>query len=228
MKILVYATWKTGSAFFRPFYEKVCNLKKMKFSPLFKNTSPDKVEGCAVPFRSYPKYPADEHMHVVQLRDPRDMLVSLYYSMGYTHKYGSKHGFSKVREKLIDNFVLGKPKFLKRYETLLGWPTNRSNIIYLRYHNMVENFQYWLNRAVQPFSLTPSQEQLLFKKFKGQFKPVKENTVKQMKSGILKHKRKMTPGDYKEKLKKETIEKLNEKFKDIIQFINEVAPVVKT
>jgi len=77
----------------------------------------------------------------------------------------------------------------------------------------VLNFPFWLQEVAKGFAI----ENIKFidrmvKKYQGEFEIKKEN--------IHAHKRKIVPGDYKEKLTSETIEKLNAIFSDNLKKYN--------
>lgn len=150
--------------------------------------------------------------HIYQVRDPRDTLVSQYYSMGWTHPTNptDPQGFNKVREWVqthtIDEYVLNEaPNLKSRLDHLVNRLDNlNANEYVVKYEDMVLNFESWIEQVLKPFTNTPiGIKKRLYKRFENQFHAVPEQLV---------HKRKMIPGDYKEKLKVETINYLNQLF----------------
>ena len=75
---------------------------------------------------------------------------------------------------------------------------------------MVIDFKGWLNKVITPFNISNKDRvvEKLFKKYDNTFDVSEEN--------IWGHKRRVIPGDYKEKLKPETVEILNKRFKRIL------------
>ena len=153
-------------------------------------------------------------------RDPRDILVSGYYSVAYSHpvpdKMGSKHErFMKrralARESTVDEWVLFRSNNLHdhymRYQKLLleKYP----NTYRTSYEYMVSDYSGWLRSLLDYCELNVSSE--LFESL------LKENArMKPREENIHQHVRKGQPGDYRDKLKPETINYLNEKFASIL------------
>lgn len=163
----------------------------------------------------------EDYLIVLMIRDPRDILVSGYFSMAYSHpepsKLGSKYeGFMEKRNKaqqtLIDEYVKAEsPKVylvFKRYHDLLL--NNRSNVYVTKYEDMISDFQGWLTKLLNYTGLEISED------LKNDFIN-KHNGLKPKKENKAKHIRKGTSGDYKQKLNEETMQFLNTKFSDILE-----------
>ena len=159
---------------------------------------------------------------VLMLRDPRDVLVSLYYSTAYSHGLPDdekrKEEFLKRRENTkqmtIDEYVTRTADmFHKKYTDYCNHLIKEQNVKCLRYEDFMQNYNLWLNQleAALQIEITEKHRKVLFN-LKGGNAPKVENK--------LKHIRKATPGDYKGKLKVETQELLNYKFKDILSILN--------
>ena len=99
---------------------------------------------------------------------------------------------------------------LERYENytvnLLGKP----NVIFVKYEEMVTDFGNWLSKFLLPFDI--ANKDLLASQIEEQ----STNEFNVSKENVWEHKRRATPGDYKEKLKPETIAELNKRFKDVL------------
>ncbi len=157
---------------------------------------------------------------VLQLRDPRDVLTSLYFSHGYSHSVPDSKAGELVQEqrkkavaKDIDQFVLDESDhFLNIYQDYIDHLYGKPNVLLLKYEEMVTSFESWLEKLTSCASLKISPE--LREKLLGQadFKVEKEDKKS--------HKRQVTPGDHKRKLKPETQEKLTRKFEDILQALD--------
>jgi hypothetical protein len=154
-------------------------------------------------------------------RDPRDIVVSHYYSMAYSHpapdKMGNKYErFIKnrtfARASTIDEWVLWKSD--KLYETCVRYQKllleKYPNTYRTTYEHMVCDFSSWLRGLLNYCELSISAdsfESLLQENIR--IRPREEN--------IYRHLRKSQPGDYRNKLKPETIDSLNEKFASVLE-----------
>ncbi len=163
----------------------------------------------------------EKYKIVFVVRDPRDILVSNYFSVAYSHvtpqitgnKFKSfRTSRTKAIDSSIDDHVLIESDILYktfiRYQTLLL--DKYRNVYITTYEKMVASFDGWLNDLIQYINLNVDHNvvQLL----------IDENNKKKPKNeDKSKHVRKGLPGDYKEKLKKETIEQLNRKFSQILE-----------
>lgn len=154
-------------------------------------------------------------------RDPRDILVSEYFSLKYSHPNPSllsnKIIFFKERQQLaktltIDEFALTDSDRLKlSYDNYNNFLIDQHKNIHLTsYENMMENFPEWLEKILTycDLKLHPDiKRQLIHNHIK--HTPLKENKYS--------HLRKGTPGDFKNKLKSKTIEQLNLKFANTLK-----------
>ena len=154
------------------------------------------------------------------IRDPRDILVSQYYSHAYSHAIPSKNGnkyeiFVKTslhtRSISIDEYVIAESdktlKIFLRYQTLMldVYP----EVCVLSYEEMTENFPNWLDKLLACCELEVShslKNKLIEENQRS--RPIQEN--------IHSHVRQGKAGDYKNKLKPETIRYLDEKFAPVL------------
>lgn len=159
-----------------------------------------------------------EYSIILHLRDPRDVLTSLFFSHTYNHPR-RKGGFNpddvlrkQWEEMGIDNFVLHNlPSFKERYQLLTSTLLDNADIQLIRYEDMISNYPEWLDNFLSAFSHldVPSQRipgcislpnsiseirQRLLEKYKNEFTPPKSED-------IYRHKRQIKPGDHKNKLK---------------------------
>ena len=136
----------------------------------------------------------EKYKVLLMVRDPRDILVSGFYSIAYSHSTPDKQGNkyekfmeqrAKARGSTIDKYVIAESdkvyNIFLRYKNLLIdiHPT----VCVITYEQMVDDFQVWLKDTLED---------------------------------IHKHIRKGKAGDYMEKLNSETIEHLNTKFSSIL------------
>lgn len=156
----------------------------------------------------------EEYKIVLGVRDPRDMLVSSYFSQAFSHpvpdKNGSKHDTfmyrrQKALESGIDKYVLDESIrincIFEKYFNLLLKPYQHVHVT--RYEDMISNFESWLGDLLTYCDLKPS-ECLKNKIMENNrmLKPHKEDSNKHIRKGMA--------GDYMEKLQPETIKQLNE------------------
>lgn len=160
---------------------------------------------------------------VLSIRDPRDILVSNYYSVAYSHpippvESNKRKEFLERRawakEVGIDEFVLKESNrvysIFDRYKSSL---CKYHNVGIVKYEDMIHNYQEWLMDLAKKtgMKISSSLEEALIKQNRNK-KPKNEDK--------LSHNRKGIAGDYKEKLKEETIEKLNNKFRIVFLYFN--------
>ena len=238
--ILVFTMHRSGSMFLYHFCAQLSGLAAMTYySPnLQNNYIPDEPEasfwkeksGCFGPLRWYMEVPhMDQYNIILNLRDPRDVLVSMFYSYCYSHA-GAVEANTGIRKEVadrgIDDFVLtissGRPAIsgygtgptdlagnvLKRYEDYVSNLIGKPNVTFVKYEEMVTDFQSWLAKMTGPFNLPPNPK-TNEKEINDLFCVSQEDKFK--------HKRKIVPGDYKDKLKPQTIAQLNDRFKTILE-----------
>lgn len=119
-----------------------------------------------------------------------------------------------------------------RYATYLREIVGRPNATVLFYEEMVLNFPSWLGKLLAVFEFDSADETYRFVTSRVQV----ENDVTRKAAGshpktmqplgekIESHRRKATPGDYKEKLKPETIVQLNARFSEVLDVLGYSSP----
>lgn len=150
------------------------------------------------------------------LRDPRDVLVSLYYSDAKSHavpgKGPMKEKFESTRELLksvsIDDYVLQQaPTYLRHfYRTLQVEALPGSTV--LRYEDIVYDKPLLVSTLAELMDAEVTPEQVAAIAGKHDKIPKAENQNS--------HIRQVHPGNYLKKLKPETIESLNDTFAVIL------------
>lgn len=151
---------------------------------------------------------------ILLIRDPRDILVSHYFSIKKSHlipsgKLGGE--MAKNREKLqdtdVNEYAIEKaPVFgniMRRFGEIEG-----SLFQLFRYEDVVFNKRQWVQDILDflNFKLEDNKIQEIVSKY--DVFPDQENPSA--------HIRQVTPGDYKRKLNPETIEFLNQHLKDVL------------
>ncbi|MEZ2320219.1 MAG: sulfotransferase domain-containing protein [Microcoleus sp.] len=168
------------------------------------------------PFRQYYPIPEMEKYKVIlMLRDPRDVLTSLYFSLVYSHgipesqKTQIDSQRENTRNKAIDDFVIEQSQ---RFKTTYNSYTKRlfckNNVLFLSYEDMVTDFPAWLIELCKNLAIKPS-EQLINELIDGAKFEVEEN--------IYSHKRQVKPGDHRRKLQVNTIKQLDLEMQDVLK-----------
>ena len=188
--------------------------------------------GCFGPLRFFvPTAALGDTNIMLHLRDPRDVLTSMFFSYCFMHR-GPVPANTGVRKQVadagIDKFVLDMSSeaaahyegdygtggnyrefignMATRYQRYLDEVIGRPNTVLLSYEEMVLDFPSWLRRVIDCFELENADEtyRIVAERYAETVKPEGEN--------VFSHKRKVVPGDYKEKLHPDTIAELNRRF----------------
>ena len=196
-----------------------------------------KKRGCFGPIRFFvPSQAMAAASVILHLRDPRDVLTSMFYSYCYMHagEIEADTGYRKeVAEAGIDRFVLDmvtEPFYdyrgdygigsrykqhvgtvLDRYEHYLNELLGRPNTVVVSYEEMVLAFPTWLEKIVSAFDLPNPDET------RAVVSARHANSVAAGEEDVWSHKRKVTPGDHREKLQAETIRQLDKIFAPILE-----------
>ena len=190
--------------------------------------------GCFGPIRAatnLPIYPdnLDEHSILLHLRDPRDVVTSMFFSKAYSHHVQSgvfeitPEQREQLREEGIDRFVIRSAQRLRpQYDKLYGELKDRPNVTMVHYEDMVLNFPAWLGQVLNAFesiSVPAKKARNLLLPQAVRRLGLKHHLLKTNQSAfdvneenVYSHKRKVTPGDHREKLNPATIAELNEIF----------------
>jgi hypothetical protein len=196
--------------------------------------------GCFAPLRFFVEIPRLESYEIIlHLRDPRDVLVSMFYSYCFIHTgpVAANTGYRRdAADQGIDAFVLAQATtgalhypgdygtgghvqdlvgpLPDRYRVYLDRLLDKPNVRLVKYEQMVGNYRNWLTDFITPFPLQDRQqviEQLV----------AQSATFFPKRSGdALSHVRHVTPGDYKTKLRPATIRRLDEIFADVLDALD--------
>lgn len=191
---------------------------------------------CFSGFRDWPRFlggsfDLNQYKRVFMMRDPRDMLVSNYYSMARSHPIPEK---GKVKDQMeekrfwaqklnIDEYVLGEPSeyyrnLLDRMVRIWDTPTvsvglrqrqhrherKRTNLLKVRYEDVVFEKVDFAKRLCEFFDWGLDERLVTEAATKQDVFPKSERPDE--------HIRQVKPGNFREKLKPETILQLNETF----------------
>lgn len=149
------------------------------------------------------------------VRDPRDILVSAYYSFGYTHGVSrlkeiqarQKIVRGEIQAKTVDEYAVDSADVIARnFETVnkLSGVCKRSAV--LKYETMISDFDGFVGQFTQYVDVSPKVIQQIFQRSRPK---QKVNTASHRRSG--------RPGGFRNALEKETIMVLNRKFEDTLE-----------
>lgn len=154
---------------------------------------------------------------VLLVRDPRDALVSEYFSfVKGSHKLPNKNPeryselYKTFEQWSIDYYTLESAPDLKnkleRYKKYLDF----ENVLLLKYEEVYFNKRIYLELIFKYFDIDIDQEIIELSAKENDIRPLKEDPTTHIRKGI--------PGDHKEKLKPETIARLTVFFREIMRF----------
>ncbi len=154
---------------------------------------------------------------IMQVRDPRDCITSYYYSMAQSHALppdpARAKGFAAIRATVqdmsVDEFALGYHRFTpsymagyaKRLAALETLARTHPDCLVLKYEDMVGATQGWLD-AISKFL-----DHRVRGKLKRRLGRIADFTPAAEDPNV--HRRQITPGDHRRKLKPKTIAQLN-------------------
>lgn len=160
-------------------------------------------------------------LKVILVRDPRDILVSMYFSFGANHE--RSHGFSpnpqvkeyqeqriKMIENLsIDEYVVAESEVLKEKYLKLNQLLKLKNSIVLRYEDLINDFDGFYAQLSSVLPLRAGVEQDMY-----------IETRPNLLENPLAHKRSGKTYNFGEKLKDETCQVLAKNHFDTLQQFN--------
>jgi len=166
----------------------------------------------------------EQYKVILVVRDPRDVLVSGYFSRAFSHplppsESDKRTKFEENRQQAqatkIDEYVLeNSEKVHDIYADYIQHLLKKNTHVYVcKYEEMITDFEKWLTDLLEytELEITPELKQQLISEH--QAKTPKKEDYNQ-------HLRKGKAGDYKTKLEAETIDNLNIKFKEILYYFD--------
>ena len=237
-RVVVHALHKSASMFLYSFFQQLADRQGMEyFSPnlpgggRFAQIDNLPPKFCICPQRSFviddeslADTPVQRIFHV---RDPRDIIVSEYYAVAHIHpveQESLRQRRTEVKQMTVDQYAVNQPDFSEnpleqKFSPLLqriaqqGIGSESSSDIIVKYETMVTQFHRWAAAVVKPFGFASPRLAAvrLAWKYRREFIPPKSG------SDAMAHKRRITPGDFRNKLSPETIKVLNERFAPILE-----------
>ena len=163
----------------------------------------------------------DPFLIVLMVRDPRDVLVSEYFSMAFSHQpppdMAKYRQFMSLRQTAaaggIDRYVLTNCERIRAtYDRYARALLDRPNVHLTRYETMVADFPKWLGDLIEFCVLRiddTTMRQLL-----------REGSRPSEGEDSNRHRRQVNPGEFRRKLTDETMAILNEELKDVLRIFN--------
>lgn len=229
MGVDVHAIHKSATMFLFKFFGRLA--KELNYNFYSENNDPPDQDSCGTnnqnnfcrcPIRTFEtlessfELPTRRYL-IFHTRDPRDILVSQYFSMGWIHPTeGTNLGQDrhKIQQMSIDDYVLHHIEssawpMVEKFRPLLDREPNPEFETFVTYETMVTNFQKWVEQVLPPFGMRfPKLAAIkLAWRYRNEFRIAAET---------MSHKRRILPGDHREKLQPFTIDQLNQKFETIL------------
>ena len=192
------------------------DLMEAEFEPQIENWQ--KHTGVFAPIRRADFFPPaffqPGDLAILNMRDPRDCMVSGYF--GFLRLHGGGLDDKRRREQydqgvdtyvvehLLDQYVVATQRYIDLIAELPGLKV-------LKYEDMVTDFPSWFEAFYNHLQFNESRYSDLLPRQAAKFAPP---TVEDVDA----HKRQMLPGDYLRKLKPETISLLNERMAPQLSF----------
>ncbi|MCH2177529.1 MAG: hypothetical protein MK106_01880 [Mariniblastus sp.] len=229
----VHAVHKSATMFLYQFFGRLS--EKQGFDFYSENNSPANQSGlsidnqrdfCRCPIRSFEVLKTElDHptqiYRIFHIRDPRDILVSEYFSFGWIHPTegtGLEAARQERQEIPIDEYVLTQCEkrtwpLEAKFKILLDRDIDPEYDIIVTYETMVTQFRLWAERVLPAFGVRyPRVAALQWAwRYRKEFQRTGESMT---------HKRRITPGDHRIKLKPATIDQLNQRFETILTRFN--------
>jgi len=149
------------------------------------------------------------------IRDPRDILVSSYFSFGFSHGLSPVDGIRGHQEELrgqiqavsLDEYVLAAAHETSENFRLLGELHSAcERSVLLKYEDLIHNFDHFIAEFSKQVSLAPAVVQEIYQRSR----PVK-------KEDNSSHRRSGQVGGFRGKLKEETVQALSRELAPILE-----------
>jgi hypothetical protein len=157
----------------------------------------------------------EDKIAIFLVRDPRDILVSSYYSFGYTHGFSAVAEIqarqmalrNQIQAKTIDSYALDSADaILQNLEAIDKLSRGCERSIVIKYEDLINRFEYFIHQLTLYLNFNNSVRKQIFERSRPK---QNENTSSHRRSGL--------PGGFRNKLNDETITSLNTKFKGVLR-----------
>ena len=237
MKLKCYCFHKSGSMFLYRLFKKIAEDNNIDYFSV--NNKPSNhtmfrkniTKYILCPLRGIPGNYDPDIKYIIHIRNPLDILISQYYSFGFTHRIPDKNSinyenFIERREKIqnmtIDKYCLSDEiinEINYKYNHLLDWVDqykNFKNVFISNYDDMYYNFPNWLNDIFKFMSLNTYDKTLSVfeKEFDNKHKVHCVIDIKNNKN----HRRSGLSKQYLVELNQNTINLIINKFSDRIRY----------
>ena len=165
---------------------------------------------------------------VLLVRDPRDMLTSLYYSHKYSHPFPKSHGSAHdIRLKNhvhalstdIDTFAINNAHhYAHLFNDYKQQLLSLTNCKTYRYEDVIFDKEDWLIEMLYFFGLTKIISEKKLVTLARQI--AKKNDIRPKTENPNKHIRQVTPGNFKKHLSSSTIDVLNSTLYPFLNYFN--------
>ena len=151
------------------------------------------------------------------IRDPRDIIVSFFYSQAYSHIISDNKEIRELQLKNreyalqlgIDKYAIEKTDFfIEKFNILIDILEKNNNAILLKYEDMIYDFEKFYQQINDFVALPAESKEIIYQ----DTRPKNE--------GIYKHRRDGKKGGYKSELKEETVKIIDDKLKKTLEFFN--------
>lgn len=178
---------------------------------------------CHRGYRTFPLFLKDNELlqkrkKILLVRDPRDAIVSAYFSFAKSHTLPETgnllNDMLEVRKNLsnmeLENFAIAQATNVKEaFDCYHRYLPHDSNLKIYRYEDVIFDKKTWMQDMLNFLNLNLREIQII--------RMAKQQDVIPKKEKPSKHIRKVTPGDHKEKLSAECIDKLNHILAEVLE-----------
>lgn len=157
----------------------------------------------------------NDKVAIFLIRDPRDILVSSYYSFRYAHSFSADKAIRKEQEEhrkklatqTIDQYVLESVPIIKnQFEKLMKLENACDQHVIVRYEDMINNWDYFISGITKYINIKQSVIDHVYE----ESRPLEfENNSSHRRSG--------KPAGFIDKLKVETVSSLDLSLKEILE-----------
>jgi hypothetical protein len=156
-----------------------------------------------------------DRISIFMVRDPRDIIVSAYYSFGFTHgkspvqeiRERQEQRRSEIQNKTVDEFALASVHQIQSdFETADRLRKICTRSVVLRYEDMVGNWGLFASDLTRYLTINQTVLSQLY-----------ERSRPREKEDVTSHRRSGQVAGFRGKLEEETITSLNNTLKDVLQ-----------